>query len=482
MKLRKALVIILALALLCTGMEVFAAADSRWKATTTYSNGCPYYIMVNRRTCTVTVFGLDEEGYYSRPVKSMICSTGKPGEETPLGTFSLGSSGRYRWLNMIDGSCGQYATGFWGNYLFHSVCYYDREHDALMTHEYNALGTNVSLGCVRLQVADAKWIYDNCRNGTYVTVYDADDTGPLGRPEKKVAYISDERDNGWDPTDPYEGNPWKDRIPTSVTLDRAQLTLTTGDAAQLTETVSPATAEYESLTWTSSDPKVATVSDRGRVVAVGPGSAVITVNCDGLRATCAVKAEGDALPFTDTIPGEWYYQYIRAAVELELFHGCGGGIFAPNRQMKRDEVLQVLYNMAGRPAVVPEARYEDVQPDAWYFPAVTWAWENSLVPNAERELFAPEEIISREETAYMIYQYFFRCLRYIPDGFVESLDQYKDAPTVSDWATEAVRWAVGNGIINGVSPTELSMGTGTTRAHACTMFKRFFSEFVGTIG
>ena len=62
MKLKKGLVILLVLALLCAGMEVFASADSRWKATTTYSNGNPYYIMVNRRTCTVTVFGLDEEG------------------------------------------------------------------------------------------------------------------------------------------------------------------------------------------------------------------------------------------------------------------------------------------------------------------------------------------------------------------------------------------------------------------------------------
>ena len=477
MKLKRILVFILALVLVCACLPLSASA-ARWKAETTYSNGCPYYIMVNRRTCTVTVFGLDESGYYSRPVKSMICSTGKPGEETPLGTFSLGDSGRYRWLHMVDGSWGQYATGFWGNYLFHSVCYYSDSRDSLMYYEYNDLGTNVSLGCVRLQVADAKWIYDNCEDGTLVTIYDADDYGPLGRPEKKVGYIGPSQNNGWDPTDPHDDNPWKVITPTAVTLDRTELTLTTGDYARLTATVQPADAVYDGLEWTTSNGAVATVSDSGRVVAVGPGTAVITVSCGSLKAYCKVKAEGDALPFTDTIPGEWYYQYIRAAVDMNLFHGVGGGRFSPDRAMKRDEVVQVLYNIAERPPVVPVQRYEDVPPDEWYFPAVTWAYANGILPNADRPLFGPEETISREETAAMLYKYYFNCLRYIPDGFAP-LDGYTDAPQISPWAEEAVRWAVGNGIINGVSATRLSMETGTTRAHACTMFQRFFNEFVG---
>ena len=63
------------------------------------------------------------------------------------------------------------------------------------------------MGCVRLTVEDAKWIYDNCPSGTYVEVYDSDDPGPLGKPEA-MKLDADSPNKGWDPTDPDERNPW----------------------------------------------------------------------------------------------------------------------------------------------------------------------------------------------------------------------------------------------------------------------------------
>ena len=157
-----------AVPLLCAGVRTSRASAPM------ASSGKPYYIMVNRAQSTVTVYELDEEGYYTVPVKAMVCSTGRKGHATPTGTFTIG--GRWTWLHMIDDSYGQYATQIKGNILFHSVCYTEKDPSTLMTEEYNGLGAPASLGCVRLQTADAKWIYDNVARGTKVTIYDGDDT------------------------------------------------------------------------------------------------------------------------------------------------------------------------------------------------------------------------------------------------------------------------------------------------------------------
>lgn len=168
----------------------------------------PYYVMVNRQMNTVTVFAKDEDGAFTVPYKAMICSTGRAGHETPVGNFAV-MSFKAPWCYMIDGSYGQYATGFLeGGYLFHTICYTAKDKSKMMRNEYNMLGDFASAGCVRLQTADAKWIFDNCETGTGVTVYDGEDAGPLGKPEKAVPEITDENDNGWDPTDPDPDNPW----------------------------------------------------------------------------------------------------------------------------------------------------------------------------------------------------------------------------------------------------------------------------------
>lgn len=195
---------------LCLGLvPLSAAAEDYIAANHTKSNGHPYYIMVNRAMNTVTVYTLDEDGYYTVPIKAMVCSCGRKGHATPLGTFSI-TGNKQEWNYMVDGTWGQYSSQFKGNYLFHSICYAEKSNAAMLTDEYNALGDFASRGCVRLQTGDAKWIYDNCEKGTRVTVYDGTDPGPLGKPSKLVGEITAEMANGWDPTDPHEDNPWKE--------------------------------------------------------------------------------------------------------------------------------------------------------------------------------------------------------------------------------------------------------------------------------
>jgi lipoprotein-anchoring transpeptidase ErfK/SrfK len=163
----------------------------------------PFALYVNRAANTVTVYMMDASGAYTLPVKAFVCSTGAA---TPLGTYSIGT--KYRWRQLFGGVWGQYAQRITGNILFHSVPYYSPHLDDLEYDEYNKLGTAASLGCIRLCVRDVKWIYDNCPIGTPVILYDdADNPGPLGKPETIYIDTSDER-RGWDPTDPDPENPW----------------------------------------------------------------------------------------------------------------------------------------------------------------------------------------------------------------------------------------------------------------------------------
>lgn len=167
----------------------------------------PYYIKVNRKENCVTAYTYDQNGEYTVPVRSMICSCGAD-NGTITGEFSI----YYKadWNPLFGNVYGKYVSGFSGDYLFHSVPFYSAESDTLEVDEYNHLGESVSMGCVRMAVADTKWVYDNCDVGTEVVVYDDDNPGPLGRPESMN--ITDES-NGWDPTDDDESNPYNDKKP-----------------------------------------------------------------------------------------------------------------------------------------------------------------------------------------------------------------------------------------------------------------------------
>lgn len=164
----------------------------------------PYYIRINRRQNCITVYTPDEDGEYTVPYKAMICSTGLY-NATPRGTYQI--STKYLWRELYGGVYGQYATRIHGGVLFHSVPYYSRSKNSLCTDKYNKLGQQASMGCVRLTVEDAKWIAENCPEGTTVEIYDDDDPGPLGKPEA-MKIDSDNPNRGWDPTDPDEDNPW----------------------------------------------------------------------------------------------------------------------------------------------------------------------------------------------------------------------------------------------------------------------------------
>ena len=178
-----------------------------------------YTIQVNKGTNVVTVYDSNGKAY-----KAFVCSTGWA---TPLGTFPLKE--KYRW-HELDGPCwGQYCSRITDGILFHSV-FYNTFNDPsnLSVRAYNKLGTTASHGCVRLTVADAKWIYDNCSTGTKVKIiYGTSKNDPLGKP--KAQKLDTNTKYRWDPTDPSSNNPYKKYSPSLKISSKKKLTVSYGE-------------------------------------------------------------------------------------------------------------------------------------------------------------------------------------------------------------------------------------------------------------
>ncbi len=171
------------------------------------TGGTRYRLEVNCEQNVVNVYEKDENGEYTNCVKVMLCSIGTA---TPMtGTYSLKKYGGWEWKGLQGDVYGQYATQITGNILFHSVPYTEKYNNGSLEYwEYDKLGTAASLGCIRLTVRNAKWIYDNCASGTKVMFYSDSNPGPLGKPtEQKISDVTGY--NNWDPTDPHPDNPWK---------------------------------------------------------------------------------------------------------------------------------------------------------------------------------------------------------------------------------------------------------------------------------
>ena len=163
-----------------------------------------YQIKINKQQNCVTIYKSGANGKY-KPVKAMVCSTGYA---TPVGTFPLGE--KMRWHTLMGPCYGQYCTRIHGGILFHSVWYYKQTPSSLSASAFNKLGVTASHGCVRLSVADAKWIYDNVPSGSPVTVYNSSNPGPRGKPSA----IKLPSSSTWDPTDVWSsGNPWNKKKP-----------------------------------------------------------------------------------------------------------------------------------------------------------------------------------------------------------------------------------------------------------------------------
>ena len=176
-------------------------------------------------------------------------------------------------------------------------------------------------------------------------------------------------------------------------------------------------------------------------------------------------------------PNDWSHEGIDYCVRRSLMVGTGVGTFSPGMNCSRAQIVQILYNLSGNKT--DYSRYylpfTDVAPGAWYYDAVAWAYFNNVVSGTSETTFAPNDVITREQMAVILYGY---TAEFAPEftGNAASLNTFPDAGSVANWAYAAMSWAVGNGLISGMGSggvSYLAPQGSATRAQASAIIMRY---------
>lgn len=186
---------------------------------------------------------------------------------------------------------------------------------------------------------------------------------------------------------------------------------------------------------------------------VTPGSATVAYN-----------------PFTD-IDGHWGKTDILKAYHAGLFVGMTKTTFAPQEKLNRAMFVTTLYRMAGEPAVTGTTNFTDVEADCYYTNAVTWAVETGVTKGVSETLFAPYKNLDRQEAATMLYRFAKATGRDVTK--TTDLAGYTDNDKVAGWAREAMSWAVAEGILKGYPGKLLIPRGNATRAEAAAILVRY---------
>ena len=176
-------------------------------------------------------------------------------------------------------------------------------------------------------------------------------------------------------------------------------------------------------------------------------------------------------------PSDWSHEGIDYCVRRSLMVGTGVGTFSPGMNCSRAQIVQILYNLSGDKTDYGNyyLPFTDVAPGAWYYDAVAWAYDNAVVSGTSATTFAPNDVITREQMAVILYGY---TAEFAPEftGNAASLNTFPDAGSVANWAYAAMSWAVGNGLISGMGSggvSYLSPQGSATRAQASAIIMRY---------
>lgn len=182
----------------------------------------------------------------------------------------------------------------------------------------------------------------------------------------------------------------------------------------------------------------------------------------------------DLLPFEDVDPDAWYFPAVKYCYWNGLMNGTSETTFAPSATTTRAMLVQVFFNIAGDPEYVGAAHFADVPNGAWFAQAVNWAYENDITSGTSATTFSPNAPVTREQVATFLYN-FSKALD-LDTSARADLSGYRDARSVSAWARDAMEWCVAEGIITGTDSTTLSPGSSATRAQIATILMRFTEE------
>lgn len=176
-------------------------------------------------------------------------------------------------------------------------------------------------------------------------------------------------------------------------------------------------------------------------------------------------------------PADWSHEGIDYCVRRSLMVGTGVGTFSPDMACSRAQIVQILYNLSGDKTDYGNyyLPFTDVAPVDWFYEAVAWAYANDIVAGTSASTFAPNDVITREQMAVILYGY---TAKFAPEftGNAASLNTFPDAGSVANWAYAAMSWAVGNGLISGMGSggvSYLAPQGSATRAQASAIIMRY---------
>lgn len=176
------------------------------------------------------------------------------------------------------------------------------------------------------------------------------------------------------------------------------------------------------------------------------------------------------LPFTDVSTSDWFYDDVAFVYKNGLFSGTDSRSFSPNASMTRAMLVTVLYRLEGEPTVTGRSSFTDVRSGAYYEKSVIWAAANGIVTGTDSTSFSPDAKVTREQLAAILYRY--AQYRKLDTDASAKLNSFTDADSVSAYASEALGWAVSEGLINGASGKLMPKGD-ATRAQVAAILHRF---------
>ena len=181
--------------------------------------------------------------------------------------------------------------------------------------------------------------------------------------------------------------------------------------------------------------------------------------------------ETTELNFTDVKESDWFFKGVEYVVDKGIMSGVSENEFAPSGKLTRAMLVQMLYNMESRPACDAENAFMDVPVGQWYTDAVIWANDAKIVSGMGEGLFAPNMEITREQMVVMLYNY----AKYKGYDVTASagLSKFADNASVSTWAQPAMQWAVAEGYISGMGDNQLAPQGTATRAEIASVIMRF---------
>lgn len=248
-------------------------------------------------------------------------------------------------------------------------------------------------------------------------------------------------------------------------------------------------AAGDTVTLTAAGEGTLTVTDaNGKSVALTDlGSGKYTFKMPSAKVSVGFKTTADqpcdggkdcpSAPFTDVDTAKWYHLSVDYVLTHKMMNGVSSRAFAPNANLTRGMLVQILYNLEGKPKGTA-ANFSDMQADAWYAKAVGWAASNKVVTGYADGTFRPNAAVTREQAAAILYRYAQSKGIDVSVGENTNILSYVDVQQASEYAIPALQWAVGAGVLNGKNGGRLAPTGTATRAEIAAIMQRWCENII----